>query len=170
MGSPSPVWRPVRRLKIILIKESKLILLENQVAVITGSTSGLGRATAILCAKEGVRVVITGRNADRGAAVVKEIAANGGEAVFIPCDVTDEAQIEALFDKTVEHYGKLNILVANSGIPEKKAPVHEMNVDAIRHMLKNAGAEREPLSMWHRSSALWARPTVWLIRSARPVL
>ena len=137
------------------------MLLENQVAVVTGSTSGLGKATAILCMQEGARVVVTGRNAERGEAVVQEITANGGEAVFLPCDVTDEAQIEALFEKTVQIFGKLDILVANSGIPEKKAPVHEMDVDAyrqvletdlngtvlcnryaIRQMLKNEGAEK----------------------------
>lgn len=137
------------------------MLLENQVAVVTGSTSGLGRATAILCAQEGARVVVTGRNAARGEAVVKEITANGGEAAFIACDVTDEKQIEALFEETVRRFGKLNVLVANSGIPEKKAPLHEMDVDAyrqvletdlngtvlcnlhaIRQMLKNEGAEK----------------------------
>lgn len=104
------------------------------------------------------------RNTERGAAVVREIAASGGEAVFFPCDVTDEAQIEALFEETVRHFGRLNILAANSGIPEKKAPVHEMDVDAyrqvletdlngtvlcnrysIRQMLRNEGAEKDAI-------------------------
>ena len=137
------------------------MLLENQVAVVTGSTSGLGKATALLCAREGACVVVTGRNPERGAAVVNEIVTGGGEAAFIPCDVTDEAQIQSLFDETVRRFGKLNILIANSGVPEKKAPVHEMDVDAyrqvletdlngtvlcsryaIRHMLKNEGTEK----------------------------
>ena len=137
------------------------MLLKNRVAVVTGSTSGLGKATALLCAREGARVVVTGRNAERGLAVVDEISAFGGEAAFIPCDVTDEAQIRSLFDEAVQRFGRLDILVANSGIPEKKAPLHEMDVDAyrqvldtdlngtvlcnlhaIRHMLKNDGAEK----------------------------
>lgn len=112
------------------------MLLENQVAVVTGSTSGLGKATALLCAQEGAHVVVTGRNAERGEAVVNEIAKNGGKAVFIPCDVTEERQIEELFNQTMQQFGKLDILIANSGIPEKKAPVHEMDVEAYRQVLE----------------------------------
>ena len=58
--------------------------------LVTGSTSGIGRHVAILCAREGARVAVHGRDAARGAAVVEAITAAGGEAVFLPADLADE--------------------------------------------------------------------------------
>jgi 3-oxoacyl-[acyl-carrier protein] reductase len=91
------------------------MLLENQVAVITGSGRGIGAAAAKLFAAQGAKVVVTDLDQAPAAAVVAEIKAAGGEALAVPGDVTDPAYPDALLKTTVETYGKLNILVNNAG-------------------------------------------------------
>lgn len=110
-------------------------LLEKKVAVILGSTSGVGEAAAELFASEGAVVIVTGRNMERGNAVVGSIRSKGGESVFIQCDVTVEEDIKFLMDETVRLYGRLDILIGNAGIPEKKAPLHEMEMDDFKRVV-----------------------------------
>ena len=90
--------------------------LENKVALITGGTSGIGEATAILFAKEGAKVAITGRNEKRGHAVIKQIIQNGGEAVFIRTDVRKAEDCRRAVDDTLRAFGKLDILFNNAGV------------------------------------------------------
>jgi NAD(P)-dependent dehydrogenase (short-subunit alcohol dehydrogenase family) len=95
--------------------------LENKVAIITGAASGIGRATAILFAREGARVVCAdvqpqSRLESEGPPVVDVIRAAGGEAVFVQTDVRDRAQVEALVDETLRRYGRVDILVNNAGV------------------------------------------------------
>ncbi len=90
--------------------------LKDKVAIVTGATAGIGKAIAKTLAKEGAKVVCTGRNFERGAAIVEAITADGGEAVFIPADVTNEEELDELVSKSVEKYRKIDILVNNSGI------------------------------------------------------
>ena len=90
--------------------------LENKVALITGGTSGIGEATAILFAKEGAKVAITGRNEKRGHAVIEQIIQNGGEAVFIRTDVRKSAECQRAVDETLRAFGKLDILFNNAGV------------------------------------------------------
>ena len=90
--------------------------LENKVAIVTGSTSGMGRATAVLFAKEGAKVVVVGRNADRAQAVVDEIKAAGGEAISVLGDAADLDFCQEIVDKTVDAYGTVDILVNNAGM------------------------------------------------------
>lgn len=92
------------------------MLLEGKVAVITGSTSGIGRAGALLLAKEGAKVVISGRNQERGQEVVSTIKKQGGEASFIAADMLAVADIERLVKKAVATYGRLDIFWHNAGI------------------------------------------------------
>ena len=89
--------------------------LDNKVAIVTGSNSGIGEATAKLFAQEGATVVVTGRRQERNQKVVDEIKAAGGKAVAMQLDVTDSKQCDAVVDKTVEMFGKLDILVNNAG-------------------------------------------------------
>lgn len=110
-------------------------LLENKVAVILGSTSGVGESAAHLFSEEGAKVVVTGRNQERGDAVVQAIKAKGGEATFVKCDVTVETEVQLLMDEAVKLYGKLDILIGNAGIPEKKAPLHETNIEDFMHVI-----------------------------------
>jgi len=89
--------------------------LQNKVAVITGGNSGIGEATSRLFAKEGARVVIMARREAEGYEVQRSIRADGGEATFFPCDVTDRAAVEAAVAETVSMYGALHALINNAG-------------------------------------------------------
>lgn len=90
--------------------------LEGKVAVITGAGQGLGRAIAIGFAKEGAKVALAARTASSLDEVVEEIRKNGGQAIAVPTDVSKIADVENLFDKAVEEFGKVDILVANAGV------------------------------------------------------
>ena len=92
--------------------------IEGSVAIITGAASGMGRATAMLFADEGARVVVADLGADRVDAVVGEIAAVYGpdRAVGVECDVADHAQLRALVDVALEWGGRLDIVVNNAGV------------------------------------------------------
>ena len=86
------------------------------VALITGGTSGIGRATAALFAREGADVAITGRDEARGPAVVAEIGAAGGEGIFVRADVRSAADCERSVARTLEAFGRLDILFNNAGV------------------------------------------------------
>ena len=83
--------------------------------LITGSTSGIGRTTALLFAKNGFHVIVNGRNEKHGQEVVNEIISNGGKADLIPADVTKNDQVEKLFTQIKESVGSLDVLVNNVG-------------------------------------------------------
>jgi NAD(P)-dependent dehydrogenase (short-subunit alcohol dehydrogenase family) len=91
--------------------------LDDEIAIVTGSTSGLGREIARVFAVEGARVVVTGRSTDRGEGVAAKIRSEGGEAVFIPCDLSSEADCQSLIDGTVRRFGGVTILVNNAVSP-----------------------------------------------------
>jgi NAD(P)-dependent dehydrogenase (short-subunit alcohol dehydrogenase family) len=90
--------------------------LANKIALITGGTSGIGRATAVLFAKEGARVAITGRNEMRGLAVVEEIESASGAAIFIRSDVRSAAECRQAVEQTLQTFGRLDILFNNAGV------------------------------------------------------
>jgi NAD(P)-dependent dehydrogenase (short-subunit alcohol dehydrogenase family) len=94
--------------------------LDGKVAVITGSTSGIGRACAVLFAEEGARVVVTGRRRDVGQAVAETL---GEAAIFVPCDVTREADIKALIETTLSRFGRIDCLVNNAGAGSNTASI-----------------------------------------------
>lgn len=90
--------------------------LRDKVAIITGATKGIGRACADEFAREGAKVVLAGRTQPLGEAAAAEIRAAGGDALFVPCDVGHKAQIDALVQATVEHYGRIDVVVNNAGV------------------------------------------------------
>src|SRR4030088_1325545 len=90
--------------------------LKDQVALITGGTSGLGEDNALLFSKEGAKIAITGRNQDRGAAVVQQIKQQGRDALFIKADVSLAADCSRAVDETVQAFGRLDILFNNAGV------------------------------------------------------
>lgn len=95
--------------------------LQDKVAIVTGSTSGIGLGIAKTFASEGAHVVVCGRRKERGEAIVAEITEQGGSASYHFLDLTDLATTEALINDTVATYGKLDILVnnaANVGLPD----------------------------------------------------
>ena len=90
--------------------------LNNKVALITGGTSGIGEATALLFAKEGAEVAITGRNREHGASVVKRMKGVGAGAIFLHADVSSAADCRRAVEETVEAFGRLDILFNNAGV------------------------------------------------------
>ena len=115
--------------------------LEGKVALITGGTSGIGSATAVRFAKEGASVAITGRNAERGDEVVQSIAADGGEAIFIRSDARFADDCRNAVDRTLERFGKIDVLFNNAGVfhPKKVPECTEQEWDeTIDSSLKGA--------------------------------
>ncbi len=91
--------------------------LENKVAIITGSSRGIGKATALLFAKEGAKVVVNYSKSEKEAnSVVNEIEKLGSDAIAIKCDVSKEEQVKQMVERTIKKFGKINILVNNAGI------------------------------------------------------
>jgi NAD(P)-dependent dehydrogenase (short-subunit alcohol dehydrogenase family) len=92
--------------------------LENKVAIITGSTRGIGAAVAEEFVKEGAKVVVVGTNAERGNAVVEKLKGLGGTAFFRKTNLGDMNEVQGLIDDTVAEYGKIDILVNNAGVDD----------------------------------------------------
>jgi NAD(P)-dependent dehydrogenase (short-subunit alcohol dehydrogenase family) len=90
--------------------------LKNQVALITGGTSGIGEASALLFAQQGAAVAITGRNEKRGHAVITAILEAGGNAIFLRTDVRQAGECERAVRETVQTFGRLDILFNNAGV------------------------------------------------------
>ena len=90
--------------------------LNDKVALVTGGTSGIGEATALLFAKEGADVAITGRNPQRGAAVVERIKEIGSGAIFMQADVSSAGDCRRVVEQTMEAFGRLDVLFNNAGV------------------------------------------------------
>lgn len=90
--------------------------LSGKVAIVTGASSGIGEATAIALAAQGVKVAIAARRRDRLDALTQRIQAEGGESLAITADVADEAQVRDLVTQTQAHYGQVDILINNAGV------------------------------------------------------
>ena len=130
---------------------------EGKVVLVTGGTSGIGKATAIEFARAGAKVVVSGRREKEGAEVVNEIRNLGGEAAFVRADVAKDADIQAMVQFTVDKFGKLDVAFNNAGVewtgPLDQATeaeyrrIFDINVwgvlNSMRHeipaMLKNGG-------------------------------
>lgn len=130
---------------------------ENKVAIVTGAAMGIGKAAAIALAREGAKVAVADIEDAKGESVVQEIKAAGGEAFFQHTDVGVTADVERLVNATVERYGKLDVLVNNTGVAisggaadiseEDWSRVLNINLSgiwrgmkfAIPHMIKNGG-------------------------------
>jgi NAD(P)-dependent dehydrogenase (short-subunit alcohol dehydrogenase family) len=97
---------------------------EGRVVIITGATSGIGRAAALAFAAEGGKVAFCGRRQNLGHQVEAEIKAQGGEAIYIRADVRDESSVKAFVDQAVHRYGRLDVAFNNAGITLEK-PLHE---------------------------------------------
>ncbi|MCB0298980.1 MAG: SDR family NAD(P)-dependent oxidoreductase, partial [Calditrichaeota bacterium] len=90
--------------------------LSGKIAIVTGSTKGIGKEIALEFAREGAKVVISGRNEERANEVVAEIKNAGGEALAVIGDVSVMADAQSLIDETVKAFGQVDILINNAGI------------------------------------------------------
>lgn len=104
--------------------------LTGQVAIITGSSRGIGRSIAEQMARAGARVVISSRKAEPCETVAEAIRAAGGEAVAIPCNISDKTQLNALVDQTLATWGRLDILVCNAAVNPYFGSMAEMPEEA----------------------------------------
>jgi len=109
--------------------------LTGQVAIVTGASSGLGRASAIAFAKAGAKVAVNyNSSADKARAVVEEIEQAGGEAFACEADTSDEAAVLKLFDETVARFGGVDIVFANAGM-QKDAPYAELSLEDWKRVI-----------------------------------
>src|SRR5947207_831384 len=99
------------------------------VVLITGALTGIGRATALAFAREGARVVISGRRQEAGNKLVAELRNLGAEAEFLRCDVRHDDDVRDLVDKTVERFGGLDVAVNNAGTEGKPGPLTEQSAE-----------------------------------------
>jgi NAD(P)-dependent dehydrogenase (short-subunit alcohol dehydrogenase family) len=104
--------------------------MSNPVVLITGALTGIGRATAFAFAREGARIVVSGRRDDAGEALAAELRALGVEAEFIRADVRRESDVQNLVDKTVARFGRLDVAVNNAGTEGKPGPVTEQSAES----------------------------------------
>lgn len=102
-------------------------ILQGKVGIVTGGTSGIGRAVAVAFAKEGAKVVLCGRREDAGQETVRLIKDAGGEGTFVRADVSKSADVQNLIAKTVEKYGRLDIAFNNAGIGEGTPKLAELS-------------------------------------------
>lgn len=105
--------------------------LENKVALITGSTRGIGRAIAQQFAESGAKVVISSRSEDSCASVAKELTDGGLQAVGIPCHVGRKTQLQSLVDATIKQWGQIDILVCNAATNPVYGPMHTVPDEAF---------------------------------------
>ena len=129
----------------------------DKIVLVTGGTSGIGKATALAFARVGAKIVLSGRREKEGAAVVNEIKKLGTDAAFIRTDITKDADVKAMIDFTAEKFGRLDIAFNNAGV-EWKGPIEQATeaeyrrvfdtnvwgvLNSMRHeipaMLKNGG-------------------------------
>ncbi len=103
--------------------------LKGKVALVTGGTSGIGKATALALSSAGAKVVFSGRREPEGKDTANLILQSGAECLFVRSDVSSEADVQALIQKTVESYGRLDCAFNNAGIDPATKPLHEQSVE-----------------------------------------
>jgi NAD(P)-dependent dehydrogenase (short-subunit alcohol dehydrogenase family) len=101
--------------------------IQNKVALITGGTTGIGRDTAVLFAKNGAKVVISGRRETEGNEAIALVRAAGGDGLFVKSDVSKSSDVQSLIAKTVETFGRLDIAFNNAGIEGQWKPIIEQS-------------------------------------------
>ncbi|MBW4617297.1 MAG: SDR family oxidoreductase [Desmonostoc vinosum HA7617-LM4] len=111
------------------------MILQDKVALVTGGTSGIGRATAIAFGAAGAKVVFSGRRDTEGEKTAKLIRETGAECLYVHSDVSSEADIKALVQKTVATYGRLDCAFNNAGIEGFFKPLHEQSIEDFDNLM-----------------------------------
>ena len=106
------------------------MIMKNQTVLITGALTGIGRATAVAFAREGAKLIVSGRHKDKGHELVTELRGLGAEVEFIKADVRHEEEVKNLVEKTVKRFGRLDIAVNNAGTEGKPGPIVEQTAES----------------------------------------
>src|SRR3954449_7044554 len=125
--------------------------LTGKVAVVTGSSRGIGRSSAELLARLGAKVVISSRKADACEAAAEGIRKAGGDAHVIPCNISRKSEVEALIAGSITHYGKIDILVCNAAVNPYYGPLLDITAEAFDKIMSSN-----------------VRSNIWLCRLAIP--
>lgn len=104
--------------------------------IVTGAASGIGKATAELFAREGARVVVSDLHEEEGQAVVANIRAQGGEALFVKADVSKPEDMEKLVQEMLKTYGRLDIAVNNAGIAGEQSPIAGLSIEGWEQVIR----------------------------------
>jgi NAD(P)-dependent dehydrogenase (short-subunit alcohol dehydrogenase family) len=108
---------------------------DQKVAIVTGGSSGIGRATAIALAKEGAKVTVAARRASEGEETVRQIKESGSDAIFVKTDVAIENDVRSLVKKTVDTYGKLDYAFNNAGVEEMATPLVDQTSEVFDQIM-----------------------------------
>src|SRR6187551_2782797 len=109
-------------------------ILQDRVVLVTGASSGIGQACALAFAEKGAKVVLAARRADRLQSLVARIESQGGEALAVGTDVTDEAAVQNLFDRAVDRFGTVDVLINNAGVADSTA-IYEMPLELWQQVI-----------------------------------
>ena len=132
----------------IMVKNCK-----KKVAIVTGGSSGIGKAVAFELANTGAIVVVASRNEQNGEATAKAIVDNGGHAAYIKTDVTSETQVKHLINETVKRFGRLDMAFNNAGIEQTPMPLHEITQD-LYHEVMNANVKSTLFCLKYETEAM----------------
>jgi NAD(P)-dependent dehydrogenase (short-subunit alcohol dehydrogenase family) len=130
--------------------------MNHPVVLITGALTGIGRATSLAFAKEGARIVVSGRREEAGHTLAAELRALGNEAEFIRADVRYEAEVRSLVEQTVARFGRLDVAVNNAGTEGVLGPVAEQTVENYESTF-STNVLGALLSMKHEMRAMQAQ-------------
>ncbi|AFZ10743.1 3-oxoacyl-(acyl-carrier-protein) reductase (plasmid) [Oscillatoria nigro-viridis PCC 7112] len=141
------------------------MMLKDKVALVTGGTSGIGRATAIAYAQQQAKVVVVGRRIDEGEKTVRLIQDAGGDAIFVQADVTKEADVKAMVDKAVGVFGRLDIAFNNAGtLGENPSLIEQTEAEYDRIM--NVNVKGVWLSMKHEIAQMLKQGSGSIVNTA----
>ena len=124
-----------------------------KVAVVTGGTSGIGKAATIALAQAGANVVVAGRRQAEGEETIRQIQAIGGDGFFVVTDVSKEADVQALIEKTMARYGRLDIAFNNAGVDQETTPLPEQT-EATYDRIMDINVKGVWLSLKHEIPAM----------------
>jgi NAD(P)-dependent dehydrogenase (short-subunit alcohol dehydrogenase family) len=122
------------RWSVVDIKEYSMGQLDGKVVIITGAATGIGLGITRAFAREGAQLVLASRNEERLQAAADSVGGMGPKPLVVPTDVTDEGQVTALFARTVEVWGRVDVLINNSGVFDG-GPIEEISLATWRHVL-----------------------------------
>jgi NAD(P)-dependent dehydrogenase (short-subunit alcohol dehydrogenase family) len=108
---------------------------QNKVAIVTGGTSGIGRAAAVAYAREGAKVVVAGRRAAEGEETVQLVRAEGGQGIFVATDVSKAVQVKELVERTMQKFGRLDFAFNNAAIEQESTPLLEQDEETYDRVM-----------------------------------